>query len=93
MALVSASDWEAKIDANVSTSFYVPQSVNQCPNSSCNVTFCNAINMRGQNSKISASIRSCNVYYEPFSALNIDKTSFSKREEVESALKSVLKTK
>ena len=41
-------------------------------------------------SKLSASIGSCNVSSDPFSVFDIDKPSFSKWEEVEFALKSIL---
>ena len=90
MASVSASDWEANIDANVSTAFSVSPSVEQYSNPSSDVAFCKAINLRGEISKLSASIGSCNVSSEPCSVFDIDKPSFSKWEEVESTLKSVL---
>ena len=90
MASVSASDWEANIDANVSTAFSVPPSVEQYSSPSSDVAFCKAINLRGEISKLSASIGSCNVSSEPCSVFDIDKPSFSKWEEVESTLKSVL---
>ncbi len=78
MALVSARDWEAKIDANVSTAFSVPPSVDQYSNPSSDVAFCKAINLRGEISKLSSSISSCNVSSEPCLLFKIDKPSFSK---------------
>ena len=88
MASVSASDWEANIDANVSTAFSVPPSVEQCSNPSSDVAFCKAINLRGEISMLSASIGSCNVSSEPCLVFDIDKSSFSKWEEVESTYSS-----
>ena len=45
------------------------------------------MDVRGETSKLTTSIESCIISYGPCSVLNIDKPSFSKREEVESALK------
>ena len=73
MASVSASDWESNIDANVSTAFSVPPSVEQCSNPSSDVVFCKAINLRGKISKLSASIGSYNVSSEPCSVFDISK--------------------
>ena len=50
------------------------------------------MNMRGEISKLSASIKICNNSSEPFSVFGIDKPYVSKWEEVESTLKSVLNT-
>jgi len=61
MASVSASDWEANIDANVAKAFAVSPSVDQHSSPSCDVAFCKATNLRGDISKRSASIGSCNV--------------------------------
>ena len=78
MALVSASDWEANIDTNVFTEFSVPPSVDQCLNPSSDFAFCKAINLRGEMSKLSASIGSCNISSEPCSVFDVDKPSFYK---------------
>ena len=64
IASVSASYWEAKIDANVSTAFATLPSVEQCLRPSSDVAFCEAMSVRGETSKISASIGSCNIYSE-----------------------------
>ena len=77
MALVTASDWKANIDVNVTTAFDMPPSVKQCSNPSSDVAFCNTTNMRGCISKLSTYIGSCNIYFEPFSVLCINKPSFS----------------
>jgi len=87
MASVSSSDWEANIDDNVSTAFFVPPAVEQYSSPGSDVAYCKAINLRGEISKLSASIGSCNVSSEPCSVFDIDKPSFSKWEEVESTLK------
>ena len=93
MVSVSVSDCKANIDDNVSTAFSVSPSVEQCSSTSSDVAFCKAINMRGEISKLSSSIGSCNVSSEFCSLFDIDKHSFSKWEEVESTLKSVLNLK
>ena len=64
MASVSAVDCEANIDDKVSMSFYVPPSVELCLSPSSNVAFCNALNMRGDISKLRASIGASNVSSE-----------------------------
>ena len=47
MASVSAIDWEANIDANAHAEFVVPPSIEQCSRPSSDVTFYNAIHLRG----------------------------------------------
>ena len=90
MASVSESDWEASIDNNVSTAFAVQSSVEHHSSPSSDVAFCKAINLRGEMSKLSASIGSCNVSSDSCSLFDISKPSLSESEEVESTLKLVL---
>ena len=90
MVLFNASDWEDNIDYNTSAVFDVLSSSDQYLNLSSDVTFHKAMNLKGEISKLSMSIRSCNVSSEPFSMLEIDKPSFSKWEEVCSTFKSVM---
>lgn len=56
MATVVTTDFETNIDANISTAFVIPHSDEQYLNTSSDVTFCKAINMRGEISKFSSSI-------------------------------------
>ena len=65
MTAVTASDWEENINANVSTEFDVTPCVDQHSRPSSDVTFYNSVIMKGDISKLSASIGSCNVYFEP----------------------------
>ena len=65
MALVTTSDWEHNIDTNFSTVFAVPPYCDQYLNPSSYIVFCKAINLRGDISKISSHIGSCNVSSEP----------------------------
>ena len=90
IASVTESDWEANIDANVSLAFNVTQSFENHSIPSSDVDFFNAMNLREDISKLSVSIGSYNVSYEPCSDFDIYKTSFSKWEQVESTFKSVL---
>ena len=93
MASVSASDWEANIDNDVSTAFSVPPSVEQHSRPGSNVAFYKAMNMRGDISNFSASVGSFNFSSEPCSLFYIDKPSFSRWKEVECMLKSVINPK
>ena len=90
MASVSESGWEDNIDANVHAAFSVPPSVEQHSSPSSDVSFCKSMNLRGDLSKISASIGSCNVSSELCSVVDIEKPSFSKWEIFESTLKLVI---
>ena len=65
-------------------------SFDQHLNPSSDVTFFKAIDLRGKISKLSPSVGSYKVSSGPFSLFEVDKTSFSKLEEVESTHKSVL---
>ena len=65
IALVSASDLETNIGNNVSTAFAVVPSVEYHSSPSIDVTFFGAINLRGDISKLSASIGSFNVSSKP----------------------------
>ena len=91
MALDAASDWEHSMDANMSTLFAVLPSSIQHFSTISDVAFCKAINLRVDISNISAFVGCYKVSSEPFLALDIEKLSFSKLEEVKPTLKSVLK--
>ena len=90
LASVSASVWEANIDANASTLFAVPSCVEQYSSPSSYAEFCNAMSVRGEISNLSVAIRNFNVSSEPCSVFGINKPSFSKWKKVKSALKSAL---
>ena len=90
MASISTNDWEANVDSNLSSAFVVPTSDEQYNNPSSDVAFCKAINLRGEISKLGASIGSCNVAPQSSSLFDMESPSISKWEEVESTLKSVL---
>ena len=62
----------------MSVVFAVPPSSDQHLNPSSDVTFCEAINLRGEISKLSASIGSFNVSSDPYSVIDLDKNSFYK---------------
>ena len=65
MVSVSGSDKEIKIDANVSASFSVPPSVEKNLSPSFYVAFCKTIKLRGEMSKLSTYVGSCNVSSKP----------------------------
>ena len=90
IASISTKDWEANVDSNISSAFGVPTSDEQYNNPSSDVAFCKAINLRGEISKLGASIGSCNVAPQSSSLFDMESPSISKWEEVESTLKSVL---
>ena len=68
----------------------MPSSNEQYLNPSSDVTFCKAINLRGEISKLGASIGSCNISLEQCSLFDTESPSITKWEEVESTLKSDL---
>ena len=73
---VTKNSWEENIGFNLSLTFSVPLSNDQCLNSRSNVVFCKYINLRRQISMFIGSIGSCNVSSEPFSIIDIDKLFF-----------------
>ena len=75
----------------MSVAFSVKPSADKCLNSSSYVTFCEAINLRGDISKLSASIGTLNISSEPCSVFDIEKPYFCRWNKVESTLSSVLK--
>ena len=78
MTSVVVNNWKDNIDSNVPEAFADPPSSNHHLRPSSYVTFCEAINLRGDISKISMSIRSFNVYSEHCSIFDSGKLSFSK---------------
>ena len=90
MVSVTKTDWEDNIDYNVSVAFAAPQYSNKKLNPNSDVAFFKAIDLRGNISNLSSSIKSYNVSNEPCSMFNNKKPSFTNWEEVESTLKSVL---
>ena len=81
IASVSESDWEYKIDSNVSVAFSVLPSSDQCLNPSSDVAFCKSTCIRVGVSKFSTSVRNCKFSSNPFLVFDVNKDTFSKWEE------------
>ena len=76
MASFAAIDWEGNIDTNVSMTFSMSLSIENNSRHSSNVSFCNAMGVRGEIYKLSTSIGSLNIYSRPYSVFDIGKPSF-----------------
>ena len=68
----------------------MPQCSDERLNPRSDVEFCEAINLRGDICKLSASIGSCKFSNEPWCVFDFDKPLFAKWEESYSTLKSVV---
>ena len=90
MANITTTDWETNVNSNISSAFAVSLPSKQYTSPSSDVAFCKSINLRGEISKVSASIGSCNVDDGPCPLFDMESPTISKWEEMESTLKSVL---